>query len=59
MAEYIMLVNFTNQGYRGVREAPGRQEASRETARKFGVERKAVWMKSSRCCTRLRSREET
>ena len=44
MPEYIMLVNFTDQGYRGVREVPDRQDKSRETAKRFGVERKTVWM---------------
>jgi uncharacterized protein with GYD domain len=44
MPQYIMLVNFTNQGLRGVKEVPDRQDKSRETAKKFGVERKTVWM---------------
>jgi uncharacterized protein with GYD domain len=44
MPEYIMLVNFADQGYRGVKEVPDRQEKSRETANRFGVERKTVWM---------------
>src|SRR5262249_4248153 len=44
MPQYIMLVNFTDQGLRGVKEVPERQDKSRETAKKFGVERKAVWL---------------
>jgi len=44
MPTYLMLVNFTDQGVRGVKEIPGRQDKSRETAKKFGVERKQVWM---------------
>jgi uncharacterized protein with GYD domain len=44
MPQYIMLVNFTDQGLKGVREVPNRQDKSRETAKKFGVDRKTVWM---------------
>ena len=44
MPTYIVLVNFTDQGVRGVKEIPNRQTVSRETAKKFGVERKQVWM---------------
>ena len=44
MPQYIMLVNFTDQGLRDVREVPNRQDKSRETAKQFGVERKTVWM---------------
>jgi hypothetical protein len=39
MPQYIMLVNFTDQGLRGVKEVPNRQDKSRDTAKKFGVER--------------------
>jgi len=44
MPSYLMLVNLTDQGVRGVKEIPNRQDASRATAKKFGVERKTVWM---------------
>ena len=44
MPKYIMLVNFTDQGRKGVKEVPNRQDKSRETARRFGVERVTVWM---------------
>jgi uncharacterized protein with GYD domain len=44
MPSYLMLVNFTDQGVRGVKEIPNRQDKSRETAKQFGVERKQVWM---------------
>ena len=44
MPTYLVLVNFTDQGVRGVKEIPDRQNKSRETARLFGVERKQVWM---------------
>ena len=44
MPTYIMLVNFTDQGRKGVKEVPNRQDKSREVAKQFGVERKTVWM---------------
>jgi uncharacterized protein with GYD domain len=44
MPTYIMLVNFTDQGRKGIKEVPNRQDKSRETAKQFGVERKTVWM---------------
>src|SRR5262245_28972854 len=44
MPQYIMLVNFTDQGRKGIKEVPNRQEKTRETAKRFGVERKTVWM---------------
>jgi len=44
MPKYIMLVNLTDQGVRGVKEIPNRQDRSRATAQQFGVERKTVWM---------------
>jgi uncharacterized protein with GYD domain len=43
MPQYIMLVNFTDQGLKGVKDVPNRQDKSRETAKQFGVERKTVW----------------
>jgi uncharacterized protein with GYD domain len=42
MPQYIMLVNFTDQGLKGVKEVPNRQDKSRDTAKQFGVERKTV-----------------
>jgi uncharacterized protein with GYD domain len=44
MPQYIMLVNFTDQGLRGIKDVPNRQDKSRETAKQCGVERKTVWM---------------
>ena len=44
MPQYIMLVNFTDQGLKGVKDIPNRQDKSRDTAKQFGVERKTVWM---------------
>jgi hypothetical protein len=44
MPQYIMLVNFTDQGVKGIKDVLNRQDKSRETAKQFGVERKTVWM---------------
>ena len=44
MPNYLMLVNLTDQGVSGVKEIPNRQERTRDTAKKFGVVRKQVWM---------------
>ena len=35
MPKYIMLVNFTDQGLKGVKDIPNRQDKSRETAKKL------------------------
>jgi uncharacterized protein with GYD domain len=44
MGTYILLVNSTDQGAKNVREVPNRQQASRDTAAKLGVVRKAIYM---------------
>ena len=44
MGTYILLVNSTDQGAKGVREIPNRQQASRDTAAKLGIVRKNVYM---------------
>src|SRR5262249_40559872 len=44
MATYILLVNSTDHGAKGVKEIPDRQEASRATAKKLGIVRKNVYM---------------
>ncbi len=44
MGTYILLVNSTDHGAKGVKEIPRRQEASRQTARQLGIARKAVYM---------------
>jgi uncharacterized protein with GYD domain len=49
MPQYIMLVNFTDQGLKGVKDVTNRQDKSRETAKQFGVERKTVWMTLGPC----------
>jgi uncharacterized protein with GYD domain len=40
MGTYILLVNSTDQGAKGVREIPNRQEASRQTAKQLGIVRR-------------------
>ena len=40
MGTYILLVNSTDQGAKGVREIPNRQQSSRDTAAKLGIVRK-------------------
>src|SRR5262245_40325408 len=42
MPQYLMLVNFTEQGLKGVKDVPNRQDKSRVTAKQFGVHRKSV-----------------
>ena len=44
MGTYILLVNSTDQGAKGVGEIPNRQQASRDTAAKLGIVRKNVYM---------------
>jgi uncharacterized protein with GYD domain len=44
MPSYIMLVNLTDHGVRGVKDIPKRQAASREMVKKLGIERKQVYM---------------
>jgi uncharacterized protein with GYD domain len=44
MGTYILLVNSTDQGAKGVAEIPNRQEASHQTAKKLRIVRKAVYM---------------
>ena len=44
MQTYLMLVNLTDQGIRGVKDIPGRQQATRQLAQKLGITRKQVFM---------------
>ncbi|MBM3527271.1 MAG: GYD domain-containing protein [Alphaproteobacteria bacterium] len=44
MGTYILLVNSTDHGAKNLAEIPNRQEASRQTAAKLGIVRKAVYM---------------
>ena len=44
MPMYMLLCNFTEQGVRGIKDAPKRRAAAREVAKKFGVEIKASYL---------------
>jgi uncharacterized protein with GYD domain len=44
MPNYILLVNLTDQGVRGVKEIPNRQAKSREMTKALGIVRKQVFM---------------
>jgi uncharacterized protein with GYD domain len=44
MATYWILVNWTEQGIKNVKESPRRLDAGRELARQFGVELKDFYM---------------
>ena len=44
MAQYIVLLNWTDQGIRNVKESPKRLDAGRAAAKKLGVELKDVYM---------------
>ena len=43
MAMYIVLVNFTDQGIRNIKDTTKRAEATREMAKKFGVTAKEFY----------------
>ncbi|MDP2621609.1 MAG: GYD domain-containing protein [Hyphomicrobiales bacterium] len=44
MAKYIALVNWTDQGIKGVKESPKRVDAARGLAKKLGCEMKDLYM---------------
>jgi uncharacterized protein with GYD domain len=41
---FIMTLNFTEQGIRGIKDAPKRAQASRELAKKCGCEIKQIYL---------------
>jgi uncharacterized protein with GYD domain len=43
---FILSLNFTDQGIRGIKAAPKRVQAARELAKKVGVEIKQVYLTS-------------
>ena len=43
---FILSVNFTDQGIRGIKDAPKRAQAARDIAKKVGVEIKQVYLTS-------------
>ena len=46
MPTFICSLNWTDQGIRSVKDAPKRAQASRELAKKVGVEIKEVYLTS-------------
>ena len=44
MATYLMLLNWTDQGIRNVKESPKRLDAAKKLARDLGGEIKSVYM---------------
>jgi uncharacterized protein with GYD domain len=44
MATYIMLVNWTEQGIRNVKDSPGRLDAAKQLCKKHGAEFKQFFM---------------
>ena len=44
MPQYIMLVNFTDQGLKGVKDVPNRQDKSRRSRRIPAAGRALQWM---------------
>ena len=46
MPTFILSMNWTDQGIRSVKDAPKRAQASKELAKKMGVEIKEVYLTS-------------
>jgi uncharacterized protein with GYD domain len=46
MPTFILSLNWTDQGIRGVKEAPKRSQAAKELAKKLGVEVKQIYITS-------------
>src|SRR5436309_15358256 len=46
MATFILSLNWTDQGIRGVKEAPKRSQAAKELAKKLSVDIKQVYLTS-------------
>lgn len=46
MPTFMMSMNFTDQGIRGIKDAPKRAEAARDLAKKLGVEVKHLYLTS-------------
>lgn len=44
MAMYLMLLNWTDQGIRNIKESPKRMDAAKKLAKDFGGEIKTVYM---------------
>jgi uncharacterized protein with GYD domain len=46
MLTFMLSLNWTDQGIRGVKDAPKRTQAARDLAKKMGVEIKQVYLTS-------------
>ena len=46
MAKYVLLMQYTDQGIRGIKDAPKRAQAARDLAKKCGCEIKQVYLTS-------------
>src|ERR1700737_3336559 len=46
MPTFMLSLNWTDQGIRGIKDAPKRAQASRDLAKKVGVEIKHVYLTS-------------
>jgi len=46
MPTFIISLDWTDQGIRGVKEAPKRSQAAKELAKKLGIEIKQVYLTS-------------
>jgi len=46
MPTFMLSLNWTDQGVRGVKDAPKRAQASRDLAKKVGVEIKQIYLTS-------------
>jgi uncharacterized protein with GYD domain len=44
MPTYVLLVNYTDQGIKNVKESPQRVDKTREIARRFGAEVRDVYL---------------
>ena len=44
MATYLMLLNWTDQGIRNIKESPKRMDAAKQLAKDLGGEIKTVFM---------------
>ena len=49
MAMYVVLVNFTDQGVRNLKDTTKRADGARETAKKFGVTFKDIYWTLGSC----------
>ncbi len=44
MSTYIMLINYTDQGIRNIKDSPKRADAARELAKACGAEMKSLYL---------------